>query len=116
LTDQDIYYITVEWLISEGHDVVTARELELHRARDEDLLLQSFRMDRRLLTRDKDYGALVFLKRKISAGVILLDINPITVHEVHLELMRLFHEHDEEKLHSSFCVVEPHRHRIRHLR
>ena len=116
LSDQDVYYVTIEWLRSEGHDVVTARDLELHQASDEDLLHQSSRMDRRLITRDKDYGALVFLKREISAGVILLDIRPITIHEVHLELKRLFHEHDEEKLRSSFCVVEPHRHRIRHLR
>ena len=114
--DQDIYCITIEWLISEGHDIVTARGLGPHQASDEDLLRQARQMDRRLLTRDKDYGALVFLNREMSAGVILLDINPITVHEVHLELKRSFHEHDEDELRGSFCVVEPHRHRIRHLR
>jgi len=27
LADQDVYWITVEWLRKEGHDVVTAKEL-----------------------------------------------------------------------------------------
>ena len=41
LTDQDLYYMTIEWLRAEGHDVVTARELDLHQASDEELLRQS---------------------------------------------------------------------------
>ena len=27
LVDQDVYQVTISWLRSEGHDVVTAREL-----------------------------------------------------------------------------------------
>jgi hypothetical protein len=36
--------------------------------------------------------------------------------EVHRELHRLLEEHGEDELRSVFCVVEPHRHRIRRLR
>ena len=61
LADQDLYHITIEWLRSEGYDVVTARELDLHRASDEDLLRKALAEDRRFITRDKDFGALVFL-------------------------------------------------------
>jgi hypothetical protein len=35
--------------------------------------------------------------------------------EVHHELLRLLEEHGDEELRNVFCVVEPHRHRIRHL-
>lgn len=35
--------------------------------------------------------------------------------DVHRELHRVFMEHTEEELKHLFCVVEPHRHRIRHL-
>jgi hypothetical protein len=35
--------------------------------------------------------------------------------EVHHELLRLPEEHGDEELRNVFCVVEPHRHRIRHL-
>ena len=38
LADQDVYYITIEWLRKEGHDVVMAREIGMQRATDQELL------------------------------------------------------------------------------
>jgi predicted nuclease of predicted toxin-antitoxin system len=38
LTDQDVYAATVRFLISLGHDVVTAAQLGLSQAEDEDVL------------------------------------------------------------------------------
>ena len=38
LVDQDIYQITTTWLCEQGHDVITALELGLQRAPDEELL------------------------------------------------------------------------------
>ena len=115
LADQDVYHITVEWLREEGEDVVTAKELGMQRATDEVLLKKARELDRLFLTRDKDFGALVFLKAVESSGVILLRVTPMTVDEVHRELQRLLGEHKEEELKRSFCVVEPHRYRIRRL-
>lgn len=34
LTDNDVYKITVDFLMLHGHDVVTAKELELHESSD----------------------------------------------------------------------------------
>lgn len=106
LADQDVYYITVEWLRKEGHDIVTAKELGMERSADEDLLREARRMGRLLLTRDKDFGALVFLKSEDSPGVILLRASPVVLSAAHEELKRLFTEHDEEELKGLFCVVE----------
>ena len=61
LVDQDVYQVTIEWLKKEGHDVVTAKELGMQRAADQDLLKKAKEKDRLFLTRDKDFGALVFL-------------------------------------------------------
>jgi predicted nuclease of predicted toxin-antitoxin system len=67
------------------------------------------------ITRDKGFGSLIFLDKELSTGVILLRIDPVMVEEVHHELQRALEEHKEEEFKSSFCVVEPHRHRIRRL-
>ena len=115
LVDQDVYRITVEQLRKWGHDVVTAKEIGLQRATDKDLLRKAIEMNRLFVTRDKDFGALVFLEESLSNGVILLRIAPTTVEDVHHELYRLFKEHNEDELKNLFCVVESHRHRIRHL-
>lgn len=115
LVDQGAYRVTIEWLRKEGHDVVTAKELGMQRAADQDLLKKAKEKDRLFLTRDKDFGALVFLRALESAGVILLRVMPMVIDEVYQELQRLFGEHKEEEFKRFFCVVEPHRHRIRRL-
>ncbi len=96
LVDQDVYQVTIAWLRKEGHDVVTAKGLGMQRAADEDLMKEARGTDRLLLTRDKGFGALAFLKMVQSVGIILLRVTPIVVEEVHQELQRLFREHREE--------------------
>lgn len=115
LIDQDVYQVTIEWLREAGHDVITAKELGMQRAPDEELLRKAREMDRLFLTRDKGFGALVFLRAEESSGAILLRVTPTTVEEAHQELNCLLEKHEEEELKGLFCVVEPHRHRIRRL-
>ncbi len=115
LADQDIYRLTVEKLKQWGHDVITAKELGLQKFADEDLLTAARKTNRLLITRDKDFGALIFLKNQESIGVILLRMGPKTIDKVHNELQRLFQEQQEEILKNSFCVVEAKRYRIRRL-
>ena len=115
LVDQDVYMMTVQYLRELRHDVITAKELGMQEEADTELIKQAKELSRILITRDKDFGMLVFVKEELSTGVILLRINPVTVNAVHRELNRLINEHTEEELTHLFCVVEPHRHRIRHL-
>ena len=115
LADQDVYFLTVQLLRQWGHDAVTASELDLQRASDEEILTKAAESHRPLVTRDKGFGSLVFLGTAPSSGVILLRVNPTTVQDVHRELRRLLSENPEGKLRALFCVVEPHRHRLRRL-
>jgi len=84
----------------------------MSRARDEELLLKAKELKRIFITRDKDFGALVFLK-EINNGVILLRMAPSKIDETHKELKFLLSNHAEEDLNQYFSVVEPNRHRIR---
>ncbi len=115
LIDQDVYQMTIYKLIEWGHDVITAKQLEMHRASDRDLLSKSNESDRLFITRDKDFGALVFLEEKVSKGVILLRIEPQTIEMGHYQLQRLFKEYTEKQLKQLFCVIEKNRYRIRRL-
>jgi len=115
LTDQDIYRLTVEKLKQWGHDVITAKELGMHKSSDEDLLKTSRKTGRLLITRDKDFGSLIFLRTQESVGVILLRMVPKTIDKVHNELYRLLQEQTQDILKNFFCVVEPKRYRMRRL-
>ena len=52
LADQDVYRATVEKLRAWGHDVITATELGMQRASDEELLFKAQQTNRLLVTRD----------------------------------------------------------------
>ncbi len=115
LTDQDVYQITVSQLREWGHDVMTAKELGMQQALDENLLRKAKETNRIFITRDKGFGALVFLEESLSAGVILLRVTPMTIEDVHRELYLLFRNHTDNELKTLFCVIEPYRYRIRRL-
>ena len=114
LIDQDVYAITIKALKDDQHDVIPCSELGFSQAADETILSKAKEMSRILVTRDRDYGTLVFAKQ-IVAGVIYLRILPSTLAAVHSELTRVLSVYSEEELLRAFVVVEPGRHRIRRL-
>ena len=54
LADQDVYWLTIKELRKWGHEVITARELGMQKASDDDLLDKARELSFILLTRDKD--------------------------------------------------------------
>jgi predicted nuclease of predicted toxin-antitoxin system len=114
LTDQDVYATAVRLLTGLGHDVATAALLGLSQAEDAELLRVAHQQDRVLVTRDRDFGGLVFVQGG-RAGIIYLRTLPSTQNAVHAELERVLTLYTEQDLQNSFVVVEPGRHRIRRL-
>jgi predicted nuclease of predicted toxin-antitoxin system len=112
LTDQDVYASTVRYLRGLGHDVVTASELGLAQAEDLEILRVAEDHGRVFVSRDRDFGGLVFLGGS-TTGVIYLRILPSTEKAVHNELERVLAVYDERELRTMFVVVEPGRHRVR---
>ena len=115
LADQDVYFITIRFLREHGFDVITASELHMQQATDVALLQKAKELNRLLITRDKDYGALIFLRDDVKTGVILLRIMPTNIEEVHSRLLKLLKNHSFKELMRNFCVVEPARYRLRCL-
>jgi predicted nuclease of predicted toxin-antitoxin system len=114
LLDQDVYALTARFLRELGHDVVTAAELGLARAPDTALLARAGQEGRLFVTRDKDFGGLVFVGH-LGKGVIFLRIGPSTIQATHAELKSILQTHTESELAGAFIVVEPGRHRFRTL-
>ena len=114
LLDQDVYAITARFLSDLGHDVVPVAEVGLARAEDEEILRVAQEQGRILVTRDRDYGNLVFVQA-LGAGVLYLRILPSTQNVVHAELQRVLNTYTEEELARAFVVIEAGGHRIRRL-
>lgn len=111
--DQDIYLVTINYLKSLGYDILKASDVGLQRALDEEILRYAYEHQRVLITRDKGFGALVFLNYQKHSGVILLRIKPHTIDAVHQELADFLEEHAGFDLQEYFVVIEPGMYRIR---
>ena len=112
--DQDVYEVTARFLKVLGHDTVSAAEIGLCQATDLELISRAEELGRILVTRDRDFGGLVFL-RGIGAGVIYLRLLPSTLRAAHEELKIVLTSYSEDALRKAFVVVEPGRHRFRRL-
>lgn len=112
LLDQDVYAVTARFLIDAGHDVVLVAQIGLSQATDEEILSTAQKQGCVLVTRDRDYGNLVFV-RAIGTGVIYLRILPANINAVHGELKRILQTYSEAELSEAFVVVEADRHRFR---
>ena len=114
LLDQDVYAATARFLTELGHDVVSVADIGCSRVDDSDLLSIAQEQGRIFVTRDRDFGGLVFVK-DLGAGVIYLRILPSTLRVGHKELETVLMSHPEDELKRAFVVVEPGRHRFRRL-
>ena len=77
LLDQDVYALTERFLREQGYDVVTAAELGLSRAIDSDLLKTAGEQQRIFVTRDRDYGNLVFVhsEAEVATSFVVVEEN-----------------------------------------
>lgn len=112
LLDQDVYAVTARFLGDSGHDVISAAQAGLSQAADQDLLRLAREQSRILVTRDRDFGSLVFVEA-LGAGVLYLRVLPSTQTAVHAELERVLKIYPEEELLKAFVVIEPAGHRFR---
>jgi predicted nuclease of predicted toxin-antitoxin system len=71
LADENVHAQIVRWLRGRGHDVLFAAE-DLRGTPDDELLRLARRDGRILITDDKDFGELVFHRRLLTAGVLLV--------------------------------------------
>jgi len=114
LLDQDVYATTARFLEELGHEVVPVARVGLARAADDELLRVAQEEGRILVTRDRDFGALVFVKL-LGSGVLYLRVLPSTQNAVHGELARVLAIYSDKELSSAFVTIEPDGHRIRWL-
>lgn len=113
--DQDLFVVTIRFLRDLGHDLVLAADFGLSsRTDDVDVLQAAHDQGRIFVTRDRDFGALVFVQGA-GPGVIYLRMQASTLDAVHAEFARVLSLYSEAELQTAFVVVEPGGHRIRKL-
>lgn len=93
----------IRWLLDQGHDLVLARD-DFPRSSDMDLLTLALETRRVVLTRNKDYGDLIFRDRRHTSGVILIRLRARDQFQ-RLELFKPFWPQIEAAAPGSMIVV-----------
>ena len=99
-----------EALTAQGHDVLTAVEKD-PRATDEEILALALEERRVLITEDKDFGELTFVRRLPCPAIIRFV--EMTVEEKVSAMRELLEQHPRALTDGSLVVVTRHRLRIR---
>ena len=112
LADESCDFAIVRALREYGHDVFAVSEV-MNRSDDRELIEQSHREKRILLTEDKDFGWLVYASHADSSGVILIRF-PGNARRSLVESVRQVVEEQSARLNEAFVVVQPGHIRISH--
>ncbi len=111
VADENIPALVVEALRAAGHAVTYITEVAAG-IDDDDVLERATALSAVVLTADKDFGELIFLRRRASAGVVLLRLGELGDAEQAVLVVSLFATRSRE-LTEAFTVVTVERVRIR---
>lgn len=111
LADENIHGDLVKWLRSRGHDVLYAAEA-FPSISDDGLLAVARNEDRVLITDDKDFGELVFHRRLVTRGVILIRLSARSASERIERLSRIWSD-VESQVSYKFIVISDRKVRVR---
>lgn len=112
--DQDVYFATVRFLEEQGHDIVRPSNFGLSKAADANLLRLAQEQGRIFITRDRDFGNLVFVQQ-LGSGVLYLRMLPTTQEQVHAELAKVLDNYSADELQRAFVVIDSTGHRFRRI-
>lgn len=105
LADENCDFAIVRALRSAGHDVLAVGEVQ-QRSVDHQLMELAYAESRIVITEDKDFGWLAFVRHIDNPGVILVGFPAGARHTLAESVMRLAHELGT-RLTGAFVVLRP---------
>lgn len=113
IVDESVDYPLVIALRDSGHVVYSVLE-DLPGAKDEEVLRVASERKAPLITKDKDFGELVYRLRKITSGVILLRFEGMTRQQQIQTIHSAISQHENE-FQGAFVVIANNNIRIRRI-
>ncbi len=113
VADEGVDGQIVESLRAAGHDVLYIAESGVG-TNDDIILRYANDEDRILMTRDKDFGELVYRKKQIHSGIVLNRLYELPSETKAKIVVNVISKYGKE-LYGSFTVIQPGRVRIKNM-
>ena len=113
LADMGVALRIVEWLRSEGHDVVHLRDEGLQRMPNGEIFEKAVSAGRAILTFDLDFGEIIALSGRRQVSVILFRLHNTRTPHVIDRLRKVLMDSAQALERGVVVVVEESRHRTR---
>ena len=114
IADENLHRQIILVLRSIGYDVLSVQE-ECAGIDDEEVISRFSGEDAVIITQDKDFGDLTFLKKIQSNSVILLRFDASKIGLMIAILSNFLNEHSLEDLKNKFVVLTPVKKRVRDI-
>jgi len=103
IADVNVEKPIIDYLSGKGYDVKWIPDYDCQ-ILDKDLLIMAKAENRILITNDKDFGELIFLRNKLSAGIILIRVKGQGVQNKVKLIKRLLQRYSD-KLSNNFVII-----------
>lgn len=113
VADEGVDAPIVALLREQGFDVIYIAEVAAG-SPDDIILAYANEEERVLITRDKDFGELVFREQKVHTGIILNRLYELSIEEKAKLVLEVIQEFGDELL-GSFTVIQPGKVRIKKM-
>ncbi len=113
VADEGVDLQIVESLRGKGYDVLYVAEFASG-SKDEVILQSANEEDRILMTRDKDFGELVFRDKMVHSGIILNRLHELSSENKSRIVVSVIEDFKDELI-GAFTVIQPNKIRIRRL-
>ena len=111
LVDVGVSKKVEEWLLKNGYDIKTVRDID-PKMSDNEVLIMAVSESRMVVTMDKDFGELVYNSGLAHSGVLLLRLEGSNANEKVKIIEKILAEHSD-KLSNNFCTFQRGKVRIR---
>jgi len=112
IADENISPLTVEFLISPGHDVLRVSDV-MRGSRDEEIVDFVIREDRTIITLDMDFGRMYYFSKRGAVRIVVVREHPATVENVNAALAKFLSSVGIEKAGACLVILDKKRIRIR---
>jgi predicted nuclease of predicted toxin-antitoxin system len=115
LADLCISQSSVKWLREQGHEAVHARDINLHRAADEEIIGTARANGMIVLTCDLDFGDIMAASREKYPSVLIFRLDNSVPGNINRRLLQVLQESYIALSEGALIIVEEARHRVRLL-